>query len=159
MSAIILHGLSVAQLDPWRLALWVAVTENLSPLLLGEVCLTKERTSCCAPVYDNAELMGYTFEPHCHWSQGGPLVEKYGISLYSQLDGKGWLHIRLTVVALAWKVVRHWSLRCARLSRRNGEKMSNAIHRSVCMSKRFGHRSDLSNNNLPHTLPYISSLG
>lgn len=90
MSAIILHGLSVAQLDPWRLALWVAVTENLSPLLLGEVCLTKERTSCCAPVYDNAQLMGYTFTPHAHWSQGGPLVEKYGISLYSQLDGKGW---------------------------------------------------------------------
>lgn len=82
--------LPVASLDDCRLALWVAITENLSPILLGEVCLTKERTICASPVYDNACFLGYRFSPHATWSQGGPLIEKYAVSLYSKLDGKGW---------------------------------------------------------------------
>lgn len=80
----------VANLADSALAMWVAHCENLSPFLFGEVCLTHERTTCSMPVYDNAKFIGYTFLPHAAWSQGGPLIEKYGVSIYSKLDSMGW---------------------------------------------------------------------
>ncbi len=82
--------MKVARIDDWELAYWVAIAENLSPLSLGKICATSEKTNDSYPIYENTQFVGYSFEPHIKWSQGGPLIDKYAVSIYPNLDELGW---------------------------------------------------------------------
>jgi hypothetical protein len=82
--------MKVAVLDDCHLAYWVAVAENLTPFVVGKFCATVEATAGSTPLAKNAKSMGHSYAPHLSWAQGGPLVEKYAVTLYPYLDGLGW---------------------------------------------------------------------
>jgi hypothetical protein len=82
--------MKVAAMDQCTLAYWVALAEMLSPILITTNCVTKEKTISSSPVYDRDRCVGYSFSPQSIWSQGGPLIEKYTVTIYPFIDGQGW---------------------------------------------------------------------
>lgn len=82
--------MKVANLDDCHLAYWVAIAENLTPFIMGRFCATVEATAGSAPLMKDAKCLGYAYEPQTNWGQGGPLLEKYAVTLYPYLDGLGW---------------------------------------------------------------------
>jgi hypothetical protein len=73
-----------------QLAYWVAMAENLTPSLNQFLCITREETPGATPVVDENDSMGFSYSPQKIWDQGGPLIEKYGVSIYPYIDGHGW---------------------------------------------------------------------
>lgn len=82
--------MKVAVIDDCNLAYWVASAENLTPFIFGKICGTVEATIGSTPIIKNAKCVGHSYEPHMNWGQGGPLMEKYAVTLYPYLDGLGW---------------------------------------------------------------------